>query len=273
MSRLSGPASRRRAGRPPRQLVVLLHGVGADGNDLIGLAPALAPSAAACRLRRAGRARALRHGAVRLPVVLAARPPARRRCCAGVQAAAPLLDASSMPSSRGTASTRASSRWWASPRAPCWRCTWRRGAPRRWRRCSASRARCSAPTPCRPRRVSRPPVFLIHGDADEVVPVGRAVRRGRRACRRPASRCAGQIRPGLPHAIDPEGIAHGGAFLAAAFGERLLPQEGDGLAPAERRIDPLAIPLAKGIVTMRGGAPADRRVPAAAVLERRESAP
>ena len=34
-----GPA---RAGKP-KQLVVLLHGWGADGNDLIGLAPALAP--------------------------------------------------------------------------------------------------------------------------------------------------------------------------------------------------------------------------------------
>jgi phospholipase/carboxylesterase len=33
-----------RTGRPPRQLIVLLHGVGADGNDLIALAPALAQS-------------------------------------------------------------------------------------------------------------------------------------------------------------------------------------------------------------------------------------
>ena len=39
---LSGPELPPRAGGPPRQLVVLLHGVGADGNDLIGLAPALA---------------------------------------------------------------------------------------------------------------------------------------------------------------------------------------------------------------------------------------
>jgi phospholipase/carboxylesterase len=31
-----------RAGGPPRQLIVLLHGVGADGNDLIELAPVLA---------------------------------------------------------------------------------------------------------------------------------------------------------------------------------------------------------------------------------------
>jgi phospholipase/carboxylesterase len=37
--RLSGPSRRPAAGGKPRRLVVLLHGLGADGNDLIGLAP------------------------------------------------------------------------------------------------------------------------------------------------------------------------------------------------------------------------------------------
>ena len=27
------------------------------------------------------------------------------------------------------------------------------------------------------------------------------------------------LRPGLPHAIDPDGIAHGAVFLAAAFAQ------------------------------------------------------
>jgi phospholipase/carboxylesterase len=35
-----GPAS----GKTPRQLVILLHGLGADGRDLLGLAPELAPA-------------------------------------------------------------------------------------------------------------------------------------------------------------------------------------------------------------------------------------
>ena len=65
---------------------------------------------------------------------------------------------------------------------------------------------------------SRPPVFLIHGDADEIVPVGAlsAAVAGLQAADIPV-----QLRdpPGLPHAIDPEGLAHGGAFLAAAFGD------------------------------------------------------
>ena len=42
MAKLLGPATGPLAGSAPRQLVVLLHGVGADGQDLIGLAPMLA---------------------------------------------------------------------------------------------------------------------------------------------------------------------------------------------------------------------------------------
>jgi phospholipase/carboxylesterase len=36
---LSGPSLAPKSGGPAQQLVILLHGVGADGNDLIGLAP------------------------------------------------------------------------------------------------------------------------------------------------------------------------------------------------------------------------------------------
>ncbi len=36
---LSGPSVKPKGGAAPRRLVVLLHGLGADGNDLIGLAP------------------------------------------------------------------------------------------------------------------------------------------------------------------------------------------------------------------------------------------
>ena len=42
MAELDGPRLPPRSGKPARQLVVLLHGVGADGADLIGLAPTLA---------------------------------------------------------------------------------------------------------------------------------------------------------------------------------------------------------------------------------------
>lgn len=39
MTKLSGPLLPPRSGKPARQVVVLLHGYGSDGDDLIGLAP------------------------------------------------------------------------------------------------------------------------------------------------------------------------------------------------------------------------------------------
>ena len=39
LPQLTGPSSGPAGGGAPRQLVLLLHGLGADGNDLIGLAP------------------------------------------------------------------------------------------------------------------------------------------------------------------------------------------------------------------------------------------
>ena len=39
MPALSGPSRPPASGGKPRRLVILLHGLGADGNDLIGLAP------------------------------------------------------------------------------------------------------------------------------------------------------------------------------------------------------------------------------------------
>src|SRR5215469_10624101 len=40
---LSGPSHPPHSGGKPKRLVILLHGLGADGNDLIGLAPYWAP--------------------------------------------------------------------------------------------------------------------------------------------------------------------------------------------------------------------------------------
>ena len=43
MTKIDGPSHGPHSGGRPKQLIVLLHGYGADGNDLIGLAPVLAP--------------------------------------------------------------------------------------------------------------------------------------------------------------------------------------------------------------------------------------
>jgi phospholipase/carboxylesterase len=56
--------------------------------------------------------------------------------------------------------------------------------------------------------------MLIHGDADEVVPAGALflALEGLQAAGIPVQWV---LRPGLPHAIDPEGIEVGAGFLAS----------------------------------------------------------
>jgi phospholipase/carboxylesterase len=216
MRRLSGPRVAPNSGAA-KQLVVLLHGVGADGADLIGLAPALArflPDAAfvapngpePCDMAPFG---------YQWFSLQDRRPEAMLR---GVQVAAPLLDAfldeelerhglsgrqlALLGFSQGTMMALH-----VAPRRPA---------------CLAavlgfSGALLGAEA-LRTEAICRPPTFLIHGDADEIVPVAAlfAALAGLQAADIPVRF---EIRPGLPHAIDPEGIAHGGAFLAAAFGD------------------------------------------------------
>jgi phospholipase/carboxylesterase len=217
MSRLSGPRVAPRNGGAAKQLVVLLHGVGADGDDLIGLAPALAqflPDAAfaapngpePCDMAPFG---------YQWFSLQDRRPEALLR---GVQAAAPLLDGflDDELERHGLDSSRLALVGFSQGTMMSLYV-----APRRTEAMAAvlgfSGALLGADA-LKAEVVSRPPVFLIHGDADEIVPVGAlpAAVAGLQAAGMPVR---WEIRPGLPHAIDPEGIAHGGTFLAAAFVE------------------------------------------------------
>lgn len=216
MSRLSGPRVAPRSGAA-RQLVVLLHGVGADGDDLIGLAPALA--------------RFLPHAAFVAPngpepcdmapfgyqwfSLQDRRPEALLR---GVQAAAPLLDAflDEELARHGLDDRELALAGFSQGTMLALHVAPRRPGPMAAVLGFSGALLGAAALPAE--AVSRPPVFLIHGDADEIVPVGAlaAAVAGLQAADIPVRF---EIRLGLPHAIDPEGIARGGAFLAAAFGE------------------------------------------------------
>jgi phospholipase/carboxylesterase len=216
MGRLSGPRVAPQSGGAAQHLVVLLHGVGADGADLIGLAPALA--------------RFLPHAAFVAPngpdpcdmapfgyqwfSLQDRRPELMLR---GLQIAAPLLDAflDEELERYGLGSRQLALLGFSQGTMLALHV-----APRRMAPVAAvvgfSGALLGAEA-LQAETASRPPVFLIHGDADEIVPVGAlaAAVAGLQAADIPVR---WEIRPGLPHAIDPEGIAHGGAFLAAAFG-------------------------------------------------------
>ncbi len=60
---------------------------------------------------------------------------------------------------------------------------------------------------------SRPPVLLIHGDQDELIPVQALLHaaQGLAALEIPAE---WHISPGIGHGIDQEGLRQGGEFLA-----------------------------------------------------------
>lgn len=63
----------------------------------------------------------------------------------------------------------------------------------------------------------KPPVLLIHGAADEVIP-HQAIHLARNALAAAGVSVQWQIRPGLGHGIDPEGLRAAGLFLRNAFG-------------------------------------------------------
>jgi phospholipase/carboxylesterase len=206
-----------RAGGPPRQLVVLLHGVGADGQDLIELAPVMAaalPGAAFVAPNAPDPCDIAPFG-YQWFSLRDRRPDA---LLLGVQAAAPLIDAflDAELERYGLAdhqlalvgfSQGAMAALYLAPRRP---------------RAPAGVLGYSGVLIGGERlpqeATSRPPVFLVHGDADEVVPV-QAMYAAVAGLQAAGIAVQWSLRRGLPHGIDPESVAHGARFLAAAFAE------------------------------------------------------
>lgn len=67
-----------------------------------------------------------------------------------------------------------------------------------------------------PDEYQRPPVRLIHGEADDVVPV-QAYEMARVQLEEAGFDVSGHTTPGLPHSIDEAGIQSGGEFLKSIF--------------------------------------------------------
>jgi phospholipase/carboxylesterase len=63
---------------------------------------------------------------------------------------------------------------------------------------------------------SKPPVLLVHGTVDQVVPFA-AMGAAAQALQAQGVKVETMARPGLPHSIDPDGLAAGGRFLHANF--------------------------------------------------------
>ena len=67
-----------------------------------------------------------------------------------------------------------------------------------------------------------PPIFLIHGSEDEVIPAG-ALFLSAAELARMGIPCQWHLSVGLGHGIDGEGLMHGGLFLAKCFGLKQNP--------------------------------------------------
>lgn len=65
-------------------------------------------------------------------------------------------------------------------------------------------------------KTSKPPILLVHGSADPVVPVS-AMRTAEHELRRLGIDVTSHVSPGIGHSVDPVGLRLGAEFLAQAF--------------------------------------------------------
>lgn len=213
--RLDGPTLAPRNG-PARRLVVLCHGLGADGNDLIGLAPdwaAALPDAAFIAPNAPFPCEGAPMG--RQWFALWGRSQAELE--RGVRMAAGLLNAwlDDQLASRGLGPSDCALMGFSQGAMTGLFAALHRAAPVA-AVLAYSGALLGAET-LAAEITARPPVLLVHGEADPVVPVA-ASRAAEAALRAAGVPVTARYVPGLPHGIDPGGIAAGADFLRTHLG-------------------------------------------------------
>ncbi|MBN8997972.1 MAG: dienelactone hydrolase family protein [Rhizobiales bacterium] len=213
---LDGPRLAPLSGGPARQLVVLLHGVGADGNDLIEIGRAFAPVFPDAAFAAPNAPDPCDWDASRYQWFrLAVRDPHEYRL--GAAAAAPKLDAflDTELARHGLDDAQLALVGFSQGTMMALQV-----GPRRARAMAAIvgySGRIAGAERIADETVSRPPVLLVHGTLDEVIPVG-AMAETARALRSAGFSVETIERPGLSHAIDTIGLREGARFLQRAFG-------------------------------------------------------
>jgi phospholipase/carboxylesterase len=220
MAELNGPRLEPRASGAARQLVVFLHGYGADGNDLIDIGRAwqpLLPNAAFVSPHAPERCAMA--GAGRQWFGLTFRDPDER--WRGVNSAAPILEQfldaelkrRNLPAgalalvgfSQGTMMALHVGLRRAVAPAAIVGYSGMLSLP------------ADAPEAVAAEIRSRPPVLLAHGDRDDLIPPQALFQsaQGLVALEVPVE---WHLSAGIGHGIDGEGLRHGGEFLARRFG-------------------------------------------------------
>jgi phospholipase/carboxylesterase len=206
--KLTGPSAVYPEGATPKRLVVLLHGLGADGNDLFGLVPALAPV---------------------LPETAFISPDAPFPCdmapygrqwfslqtrtaatiLAGVRASASILDGflDEMLAQYGLDDGKLALIGFSQGTMMSLYV-----GPRRAKRIAGIVGYSGRLVGDTSEFRSKPPMLLVHGDADQVVPPD-SLPLAIAALEQAGVPVEAVTRPGLGHGIDEEGLRRGRDFL------------------------------------------------------------
>ncbi len=218
---LEGPRFGPARGGTPKQLVVLLHGWGADGNDLIGLAPALAPVLPEAEFLSPDGPFACDAGFGRQWFSLGDRSPqgdmAEPVMTARLAAVAPMIDAfiDEALQKRGLGGDKLALVGFSQGTMAALYVGLRR-AQGPAGILGYSGHLVAARGIGREAR-TRPEILLVHGEDDEILPV-QASRLAEQTLKTEGYRVSAVYRPGLGHGIDEEGLRRGAAFLKRVLG-------------------------------------------------------
>ncbi len=214
---LDGPRKSPASGNPAKQLVILVHGYGADGNDLIGLADywqTLLPEAEFVS-PHAHQPCAMNPFGGRQWFELTLRDP--NEYWRGVTEAGPIFNhfIDSELERLGLENTSLGLVGFSQGTMMSLHCGLRRDiAPA----CIVGYSGLLAgPEDLNKTITSKPPVLLVHGSADEVIPV-QALDIAKDALTQNDVSVETHISNGVGHGIDQKGLELGGAFLQKAFG-------------------------------------------------------